>query len=231
MSVATAPAPAAAAATSAPSSPPYHPTYDIKAVSAAASAERQHRHPDTLAAVSPRRTRSVPRAGDRSSPGRGCWKQGRHHHAVHVSDGLLHTQHLPRHASTRSNQHSLSCVISCRIPASTQATATFLAKADGTVAGLAVADMVCEQVDPSLKVTWSVAGAHTRRKTAAGGADLTVHMGRRCLTNLHVPAASRRLSGLCLCPTRTAVLSRRRHHCQGSGVWQHPRQCSLHPGG
>lgn len=43
------------------------------------------------------------------------------------------------------------------IPESTQATATFLAKADGTVAGLAVADMVRQQVDPSLKVTWSIA--------------------------------------------------------------------------
>jgi hypothetical protein len=27
------------------------------------------------------------------------------------------------------------------------------------VAGLAVADMVCQQVDPSLSVTWSIAGA------------------------------------------------------------------------
>ncbi len=46
----------------------------------------------------------------------------------------------------------------CRIPESTQATATFLAKADGVVAGLAVAELVCEQVDPNLKVTWSIAG-------------------------------------------------------------------------
>lgn len=34
--------------------------------------------------------------------------------------------------------------------------ARFLAKADGVIAGLAVADMVCRQVDPSLKLTWSL---------------------------------------------------------------------------
>eukprot|EP00240_Pyramimonas_obovata_P006153 CAMPEP_0118931670 /NCGR_PEP_ID=MMETSP1169-20130426/7931_1 /TAXON_ID=36882 /ORGANISM="Pyramimonas obovata, Strain CCMP722" /LENGTH=306 /DNA_ID=CAMNT_0006874197 /DNA_START=283 /DNA_END=1203 /DNA_ORIENTATION=- len=47
------------------------------------------------------------------------------------------------------------------IPAETQATATFLAKADGVLAGLAVAEMVFEQVDPSLKVEWSVSEGDT----------------------------------------------------------------------
>eukprot|EP00242_Pyramimonas_sp_CCMP2087_P011053 CAMPEP_0198208680 /NCGR_PEP_ID=MMETSP1445-20131203/12018_1 /TAXON_ID=36898 /ORGANISM="Pyramimonas sp., Strain CCMP2087" /LENGTH=307 /DNA_ID=CAMNT_0043882167 /DNA_START=318 /DNA_END=1244 /DNA_ORIENTATION=- len=42
------------------------------------------------------------------------------------------------------------------IPAETQATATFLAKADGIIAGLSVAEMVFEEVDPSLKVEWTV---------------------------------------------------------------------------
>lgn len=42
------------------------------------------------------------------------------------------------------------------IPAETQATATFLAKADGVIAGLTVAEMVFEEVDPSLKVEWAV---------------------------------------------------------------------------
>lgn len=42
------------------------------------------------------------------------------------------------------------------ISESRQATATFLAKADGTLAGLAVADMVLSQVDPSLSVAWSL---------------------------------------------------------------------------
>ncbi|MEW5310270.1 MAG: hypothetical protein WDW38_002085 [Sanguina aurantia] len=41
------------------------------------------------------------------------------------------------------------------IPANTQAVATFLAKADGVLAGLAVADLVFEMVDPSLEVTWT----------------------------------------------------------------------------
>lgn len=40
----------------------------------------------------------------------------------------------------------------CRIPANTQAVATFLAKADGVLAGLAVADLVFDMVDPSLEV-------------------------------------------------------------------------------
>lgn len=43
-------------------------------------------------------------------------------------------------------------VPSCRIPANTQAVATFLAKADGVLAGLAVADLVFEMVDPTLEV-------------------------------------------------------------------------------
>eukprot|EP00775_Hariotina_reticulata_P011514 gene11514-11657_t len=42
------------------------------------------------------------------------------------------------------------------IPVEAQATATFLAKADGVLAGLAVANMVCEMVDPRLRVTWSL---------------------------------------------------------------------------
>ena len=40
----------------------------------------------------------------------------------------------------------------CRIPEATQAVATFLAKANGIIAGLAVVDMVCEAVDPTLQV-------------------------------------------------------------------------------
>lgn len=44
------------------------------------------------------------------------------------------------------------------IDAATQATATFLAKADGTLSGLAVADMVFAAVDPSLVVEWQAQG-------------------------------------------------------------------------
>jgi nicotinate-nucleotide pyrophosphorylase (carboxylating) len=54
--------------------------------------------------------------------------------------------------------HALVALGCCSIPASTQATATFLAKADGVLAGLAVANMVCEMVDPSLNITWSLHG-------------------------------------------------------------------------
>ena len=38
------------------------------------------------------------------------------------------------------------------IPASTQAVATFLAKAEGILAGLGLADLVFEMVDPALQV-------------------------------------------------------------------------------
>lgn len=48
------------------------------------------------------------------------------------------------------------------ISEATQATATFLAKADGTLAGVAVADMVFGLVDPSLKAEWSKQGGFQR---------------------------------------------------------------------
>ncbi|CAL8463951.1 g3486 [Coccomyxa elongata] len=41
------------------------------------------------------------------------------------------------------------------IPETTQAVASFLAKADGVLAGLAVADKVFAEVDPGLEVTWT----------------------------------------------------------------------------
>lgn len=41
------------------------------------------------------------------------------------------------------------------IPETTQAVARFLAKADGVLAGLGLADLVFEMVDPTLQVSWS----------------------------------------------------------------------------
>lgn len=43
----------------------------------------------------------------------------------------------------------------CRIGADTTATATFLSKADGVLAGLAVADAVFAACDASLRVQWA----------------------------------------------------------------------------
>jgi hypothetical protein len=54
------------------------------------------------------------------------------------------------------------------IDAATQATATFLAKADGTLAGVAVADMVFDMVDPTLKAAWSKHGTRHRAARLAG---------------------------------------------------------------
>jgi hypothetical protein len=64
----------------------------------------------------------------------------------------------------------------CSIPESTQATATFLAKADGVLAGLAVANMVCEMVDPSLSITWSLQG-----NCCSGFADAGLSYHSSCL--------------------------------------------------
>ena len=44
------------------------------------------------------------------------------------------------------------CHASLSISESTEATATFLAKADGIVAGLGLSDLVFEAVDPKLQV-------------------------------------------------------------------------------
>lgn len=53
----------------------------------------------------------------------------------------------------------ISCnatVLFCRVPESTTATASFVAKSDGVIAGLYVADVVFSQVDPDVKITWMV---------------------------------------------------------------------------
>eukprot|EP00898_Chlorokybus_atmophyticus_P006159 jgi/Chlat1/6544/Chrsp45S06010 len=50
------------------------------------------------------------------------------------------------------------------VPESTRAEAQFLAKADGVLAGVAVADMVFEQVDPSLQTSWMASDGDVIRK-------------------------------------------------------------------
>lgn len=45
----------------------------------------------------------------------------------------------------------VSCLAT--IPSDVEATATFIAKADGVIAGISLADMIFNQVDPSLKVS------------------------------------------------------------------------------
>ena len=53
-------------------------------------------------------------------------------------------------------------MLACSVPEATQAVATFLAKANGVLAGLAVADAVFQAVDPSLQVRrtgWGTRGA------------------------------------------------------------------------
>lgn len=100
-----------------------------------------------------------------------------HATAVRPNHAAGHASHYPaQHTHRHKQQHVKSANISlysaitvltsqicnqlscCSIPESTQATATFLAKADGVLAGLAVANMVCEMVDPSLNITWSLQG-------------------------------------------------------------------------
>jgi nicotinate-nucleotide pyrophosphorylase (carboxylating) len=55
------------------------------------------------------------------------------------------------------------------IPTSTMAVAKFLAKNDGVVSGLAVAEQVLKSVDPELSITWSVAeGAAVKKGVQFG---------------------------------------------------------------
>lgn len=49
----------------------------------------------------------------------------------------------------------VSCLAT--IPSDVEAEATFIAKADGVIAGISLADMIFNQVDPSLKVSIYVA--------------------------------------------------------------------------
>ncbi|WIA22958.1 hypothetical protein OEZ86_009885 [Tetradesmus obliquus] len=88
------------------------------------------------------------------------------------------------------------------IPESTQATATFLAKADGVLAGLAVAKMVCEMVDPSLNITWSLQDGDTVQRgvefgVVSGSARSILVAERICLNFMQ------RMSGIA---TATAAM-------------------------
>jgi hypothetical protein len=58
-----------------------------------------------------------------------------------------------------------------RVPPGTQAVAKFLAKADGVLSGLAVADQVFHIVDPKLTVRWSKHGGLTGGDTGDGSAS------------------------------------------------------------
>ena len=49
---------------------------------------------------------------------------------------------------------SALCINLCRVPEDTQATATFLAKAPGVLAGVWVAHAVFARVDPGVQLTW-----------------------------------------------------------------------------
>ena len=74
------------------------------------------------------------------------------------------------------------------IPEGTQATARFLLKEDGVVAGLAVAERVFEDVDDELKVTWSAADGDALAKgTVFGevtGRARSILVGERLALNL-----------------------------------------------
>ena len=74
------------------------------------------------------------------------------------------------------------------IPEGTQATATFLAKEDGVIAGLAAAERVFAAVDETLRVEWSAAdgdrvGAGDRLGTVRGAAR-SILVGERLALNL-----------------------------------------------
>ncbi|WVZ65795.1 hypothetical protein U9M48_015102 [Paspalum notatum var. saurae] len=55
-------------------------------------------------------------------------------------------------AEDAGDRGDVSCLAT--IPSDVEAEATFIAKADGVIAGISLADMIFHQVDPSLKVEW-----------------------------------------------------------------------------
>ncbi|PWZ41846.1 Nicotinate-nucleotide pyrophosphorylase [carboxylating], chloroplastic [Zea mays] len=55
-------------------------------------------------------------------------------------------------AEDAGDRGDVSCLAT--IPSDVEAEATFIAKADGVIAGISLADMIFNQVDPSLKVEW-----------------------------------------------------------------------------
>ncbi|KAF8066371.1 hypothetical protein HT031_002695 [Scenedesmus sp. PABB004] len=119
---------AATAAAAAPPGAPSHPTYDIQAVRAP---------PAHGAAASALRQPPAAAAVDarRRRPAGTAGHRGR------AGGGRWRPGDITTLAT---------------IPEATQATATFLAKADGVLAGVAVADAVFAAVDPGLRATWSL---------------------------------------------------------------------------
>lgn len=79
------------------------------------------------------------------------------------------------HASCMTAAASLPPLLS-RITRETQAVATFLAKADGVLAGLGLADMVLEEVDPSVTVRYiqRVPNQHTALHAMSFNANMHV---------------------------------------------------------
>ena len=65
------------------------------------------------------------------------------------------------------------------IPKGTQATATFLAKATGTLAGISLASYIIKQVDPTVEVEWTLFDGDSVTK---------VRTWRRCLPLLSLSA-------------------------------------------
>jgi len=70
---------------------------------------------------------------------------------------------------------TLSGDVSClaTIPSDVEAEATFIAKADGVIAGISLADMIFNQVDPSLKVSTLHLFSHLSFGKRSGSLDIT----------------------------------------------------------
>jgi len=172
-----------------PIPPPPHPTFSIDKVRPAAtcssSAEgrvAQGRAPTMQACT---HARTSPRAGHTGHAAGGCRRHRGRHHASNVGAGLecwspaqtrktharLHASARPRLLPTPSCRGSCATQTQthpwtrpCSVSPSTQATGTFLAKSAGTLAGLGIADLVFQQVDPTVQVCMgSVERVHAGR--------------------------------------------------------------------
>lgn len=107
----------------------------------------------------------------------------------------------------------------CRVPEETQATASFVAKANGVVAGLYVASVVFKRVSPDINMTWMVNDGDTvvvgQTMGVANGPARALLVGERVALNY-----LQRMSGIATnaaemvkaigCCTRATVLDTRK---------------------
>ncbi|TKW34530.1 hypothetical protein SEVIR_2G312700v4 [Setaria viridis] len=108
------------------------------------SSNHQRLHPTRLLRL-PARPRAAPMAAEARAPAPPVAPPAHPTYDLRAVIALA----LSEDAGDRGD---VSCLAT--IPSDVEAEATFIAKADGVIAGISLADMIFNQVDPSLKVEW-----------------------------------------------------------------------------